>query len=227
MARSSELQRFYGSRQWRELRDMLVVAHNGKCDRCGKDYSTEKYQLIAHHKEHLTDDNLKDPAVALNPDNIEILCAHCHALQHSARGFIKGKKQVFIVYGSPCSGKTTYVRENMEYGDLVVDLDSIYASLSFQDRYAHPQELSPTAFGVRDYLYDQIRIRNGKWNTAWVIAGLPRKDERSRLAARLGASLILVESSPEECHKRLESANDGRDYEWGKFIDDWFKDYQP
>ena len=181
--------------------------------------------LSAHHKEHLTDETLKDPAVAVNPDNIEILCAKCHALQHPVRGFIKKRKEVFIVYGSPLAGKGTYVRENMEPGDLVVDLDAIRSGISLQPLYTPAPPLQKTAFAVRDFLYEQIRIRAGEWQTAWVIAGLPRKNERERLAARLGASLVLVEATAEECHKRLYAADDGRYPEWDKFIDQWFKDY--
>ena len=183
--------------------------------------------LIAHHKEHLTDDNLRDPAVALNPDNIEILCASCHAHQHTERGYIRRRQQVFIVYGSPLAGKSTYVRENMEYGDLVVDMDQIYRAVSYQDLYDHPDSLKLSVFGVRDYLYDQIRMRNGSWGTAWIIAGLPRKDERERLAARLGASCILIEATKEECLERLAKSNAGRGEEWAGFIEAWYRDFMP
>ena len=100
MARTPELQRFYASRRWRGLRDMLVVERHGRCDRCGKDFSDDTSKLVAHHREHLTDETLKDPAVAVDPANIEVLCPHCHALEHRERGFIKPRKQVFIVYGS-------------------------------------------------------------------------------------------------------------------------------
>lgn len=225
MARTPELQRFYASKQWRGLREWLIVERHGVCDHCGKDFSTDTSQLIAHHKEHLTDDNLKDPNVALDPQNIEILCAHCHALEHREKGFIKKRKQVFIVYGSPLSGKTTYVREHMEEGDLIVDLDAIRSALSFCPLYQTPPPINKTSFAVRDFLFDQIRIRAGEWNTAWVISGLPRKADRERLAARLGASLILVEATAEECHKRLFAADDGRYPEWEAYIDQWFKDY--
>ena len=226
MARTPELQRFYASKRWRGLREMLIVERHGRCDRCGKDFSTDTSQLIAHHKKHLTDETLKDPAVAVDPQNIEILCPHCHALEHRDKGFIKKRKQVFIVYGSPLSGKTTYVRESMEEGDLVVDLDAIRSAISFAPLYRTPSLLNKTAFAVRDFLFDQIRIRAGDWTTAWVISGLPRKDERERLAARLGASLILVEATAEECHTRLFVADDGRYPEWGAYIDQWFHDYQ-
>jgi len=227
MAKTPELQRFYASRRWRELREVLIIQRHGRCDRCGKDCSADTSELIAHHKEHLTDETLKDPAVAVNPDNIEILCQKCHALQHPVRGFIKKRKEVFIVYGSPLSGKSTYVRENMEPGDLVVDLDAIRSGISLQPLYTPAPPLQKTAFAVRDFLYEQIRIRSGEWQTAWVIAGLPRKDERERLAARLGASLILVEATKEECHKRLLDCDDARGDEWAGYIDAWFRDYMP
>lgn len=228
MARTPELQRFYASKRWRDLRNMFVIERHGICDRCGKDFSTDTTLLNAHHKEHLTDETLADPAVAVNPDNIEILCSRCHALQHRQRGFIKKRKEVFIVYGSPLSGKTSYVRDNMDAGDLVVDLDAIRAAISFQPLYESPAPLVNTSFAVRDFLYDQIRIRSGGWQTAWIIAGLPRKDDRDRLAARLGASLILMEATKDECYKRLYAADDGRDLtSWEQYIDNWFRDYIP
>lgn len=224
MARSPELQRFYGSKRWRDLREVLILDRLGRCERCGKDYSTDTSYLVAHHKEHLTDENLRDLQVALNPDNIEIVCQKCHAHYHPDRGFMKRHRQVFIIYGPPLSGKTTYVAQNMECGDLVVDLDQIRRAISFQPLYTTPAPLQQLTFAVRDYLYDQIRIRNGDWNTAWVIAGLPRKDERERLAARLGASTILIEATREECHKRLLDS-DERPLVWGEYIDKWFRDY--
>ena len=226
MAHSAELQRFYASKRWRDLRNVLVVERRGVCDRCGKDFSDDTSKLIAHHKEHLTDETLKDPSIAVDPQNIEIVCQKCHAHYHAERGATK-KKQVFIVYGSPFSGKSTYVRQNMETGDLVIDLDTIYCAIGWQPLYQHPESLQKTAFGIRDYLHDQVRMRAGGWSTAWVVAGLPRRDERERLAARLGASLIMVEASQEECIKRCRMAEDGRGIEWEEYILKWFKDYIP
>ena len=227
MARTPELQRFYGTKAWQDLRTVRITEVNGHCERCGADYSTDTSKLIAHHKEHLTPETLSDPAVALNPANVEIVCPKCHAFYHPVKGFVRAEKQVFIVYGPPLGGKSTYVRQNAADGDLVVDLDSIYQAITTAPRYHHTEQVKRAVFGIRDYLYDQIRIRSGDWQTAWVIAGLPRKMERERLAARLGASCVLVECSKEECHKRLYSCDDGRFPEWGRYIDDWFRDYQP
>ena len=37
---------------------------------------------IVHHKTHLTTSNLSDPTIALNWDNLQLLCRDCHASQH-------------------------------------------------------------------------------------------------------------------------------------------------
>ena len=36
-----------------------------------------------HHKEELTDENLTDWNIALNPNNLETLCDECHAAEHN------------------------------------------------------------------------------------------------------------------------------------------------
>ena len=226
MAKTPELQRFYGTKAWQDLRMVRIIQENGHCQRCGRDFSDDFSQLIAHHKEHLTSSTLSKPEIALNPDNVEILCRNCHAHYHDDRGYIRPPRQVFIVYGAPFSGKSTYVRQNAEIGDLIVDLDSIYEAITPAPRYHHTEQVKRIAFGIRDYLYDQIRTRNGGWDTAWIIGGVPRKMERERLAARLGASLVLVECDKDECYKRLYRCEDGRGLEWGDFIDDWFLNYQ-
>ena len=227
MAHSPELQRFYASRPWRDLRARLIAERLGTCERCGKSFA-DTSQLICHHKIHLTDETLTDPAVALDPANIEVLCPSCHAFYHTERGYIHSSRQVFIVYGPPLSGKSTYVRQNMQRGDLVVDYDQLYRAVSLCPLYDRPDELRRVTFALRDCLLDQVRTRNGTWSTAWIIAGLPRKLERERLAARLGASLIYIEATESECLARLESVTDLRaSLPWADYTRAWFRDYTP
>ena len=37
---------------------------------------------IVHHKIHLTPDNINNPAVSLNWDNLELVCRSCHMKLH-------------------------------------------------------------------------------------------------------------------------------------------------
>ena len=109
---------FYTGKAFRSLSFVLKVERGGKCERCGF-IATSKEEwalLIAHHKVELNELNVDDPNISLNPELIEIICLHCHNKEHRRFG---NAKRVFIVYGSPLSGKTTMVRDLMQYGDMV------------------------------------------------------------------------------------------------------------
>ena len=67
---------FYLSKQWRETRAYVFERDFGLCVRCGDPGE------IVHHKIYLTPENIDNPAISLNPDNLETLCRTCHALEH-------------------------------------------------------------------------------------------------------------------------------------------------
>ncbi len=222
MAESAALYRFYASKAWNDLRKMRIIETNGRCERCGKDFSDDTSKLVGHHKVHLTDETLADPSVALNPDNIEVLCMGCHNVEHE-RAFGSKRRQVFLVYGPPLSGKTTYVLQHAGADDLIVDLDRIAGAIGNSPLYERGGGIKQAVFLVRDVLYDHVRTRGGSWPTAWVVGGFPRKDDRMRLASRLGASIIRIEATEGECLARLYE-NDSRPLVWADYIRDWFRD---
>ena len=73
--------RFYRSKAWKKCRDGYYNTKNGMCERCGG-LGTQ-----VHHRIYLTDENLKDPTVALNWENLELLCDKCHAEEHHGGGY--------------------------------------------------------------------------------------------------------------------------------------------
>lgn len=217
-----KIHQFYTSKPWRDLAYNLKIAAGGKCNRCDFQVINQedfKY-LIGHHKVELDEVNIDDPSIALNPELIEIICHSCHNKEHRRFG---NKKNVYIVYGSPLSGKSTMVRELMQYGDLVLDLDEIWKAVSFQDEYVKPNNLRFNVFKVRDDILDQVKTRYGNWYDCYIIGGYPDKYERQRLADTLGAELIYCESTKEECTER--AMEDNRPEQWIKYIEDWFDRY--
>jgi len=214
-----KLHQFYCSKPWRDLSYSLKIKANGKCNRCGEtllDFS----KLIGHHKKELTEDNVDNPEIALNPELIEIICHLCHNKEHRRFG---NKQNVYIVYGSPLSGKNTLVRELMQYGDIVLDMDALWQALTLQEAYIKPKNVRFNVFAVRDNILDQIKTRYGQWYDAYIIQSLPEKYERERLSKELGAELIYCEATREECLKRrIESK---RPEVWDKYINEWFEKY--
>jgi 5-methylcytosine-specific restriction endonuclease McrA len=71
---------FYHSRPWRRLSRAFLLSRNYICERCGRPAE------IAHHKKHLTAANVHDPAISLDPQNLEALCMECHNAEHFGTG---------------------------------------------------------------------------------------------------------------------------------------------
>lgn len=220
---------FYRSPEWEKFRKM-VIAERMHDDGLTYDEVTgnpivRAYDIILHHKTELTEENVLDYNISLNPENIMIVSHKTHNYLHNKLGY--AHRQVYLVYGAPLSGKTTWVRENMIIGDLVIDLDSIWECISGQPRYVKPARLKSIVFKQRDELLNGVRYRLGKWNNCYVIGGYPMQAERERLAKELGAREIFIECSKETCLKRLAEVNDSRDkQEWSGYIEEWFERYK-
>lgn len=217
-----KIHQFYCRKPWRDLSYNLKIERGGKCSRC--DFiavSKEDFKyLIAHHKIELTEDNVDDPNVALNPDLIEIICHDCHNKEHRRFG---NKKNVYIIYGSPLSGKNTLVKELMKYGDIVLDIDAIWKAITLEEKYIKPNNVRFNVFKLRDELLDQIKTRYGNWYNAFVIGGYPDRYERERVAKQLGAEMIYCEATKEECLER--AVKEGSPNKWIDYIEDWFEKY--
>jgi hypothetical protein len=72
---------FYCSKAWKETRKAYAKSKGGLCERCLKK-GLYVPGVIVHHKVYLTPDNINDPAVSLNWNNLELVCRDCHAQEH-------------------------------------------------------------------------------------------------------------------------------------------------
>lgn len=215
------LDNFYKSKEWENLLQLLKmerVDSNGNliCEYCGQPI-VKKYDCIGHHKIELTEANVNDVDVSLNPDNIILIHFKCHNKIHQR--FDGFKQQVYLVYGSPCSGKTTWVNSVANEDDLILDIDKIWEAICLSDKYHKPNRLKANAFGIRDTLLDQIKTRTGMWRNAYVIGTYPLRTDRDRLCDLLKAKPIYIEATKEECIGRATNE------EWKEFIENWFEDF--
>lgn len=225
MAKHAIIKQFYASKEWIMFRFNLINERGNRCQRCGEVISRSK-DIIGHHLIELTPENVQDHMVSLNPEEVEIVCFDCHNKEHKRFGY-QGSKEVYLVYGPPMSGKTTFVRQQVERGDIVIDMDSLYEAVTMLPSYDKPDNLFNNVIGIHNLLLDNIRTRYGKWHNAWVIGGYADKYKRDRLADDLGAELIYCDVSRDECLSRLEEDVDRRyrKDEWQKYIDKWFDTY--
>lgn len=215
--------RFYASRPWRELRRAIIAERGPTCERCGKVILCES-EIIGHHKIRLTPDNVSDAGVALNPDNVSIICAECHDIEHKRFKGSTAHKDVYLIYGAPCSGKTTLVEQMRERGDLVIDMDLIYMAVSGCAKYDKPNALKNNAFAVRDLLLDNVKTRFGFWQRAFIVGGYPHRAQREDLERRLGAEVIYCDATIDECLARADERGVFAE-DWRRYIRRWFDDH--
>lgn len=67
---------FYNSKAWKVTRLTVLEREHFLCERCGEPASQ------VHHKIWLRPDNINDPNITLNLENLEALCETCHQHEH-------------------------------------------------------------------------------------------------------------------------------------------------
>lgn len=222
----STLSDFYRSKEWADFRK-VIIAERTAADGFVYDEVTGKpivkaYDIILHHKTELTLENVNDCNITLNPENIQVVSFRTHNEIHNRFG--TWTRHIYLVYGCPLSGKSTYVKERAGIHDLIIDIDKIYACISNNPQYIKSGRIADNVFAVRDCLFEQIKTRRGKWINAFIIGGYPYKGERERICTELGAEEVYIECDKETALSRLSICDDGRDIkEWGKYIETWFE----
>lgn len=126
---------------------------------------------------------------------------------------------VYLVYGSPCSGKSTYIKEHFKHGDIVCELDKLYAALCFNEEHKeelYAQEVAKELYG---HLLDLIRDRKGHWHNAYVVSLANTPDKLKAAMERVNADeAIYIDTPYEVCIERSK----GRPFYFEFLIQEWF-----
>lgn len=127
---------------------------------------------------------------------------------------------VYLIYGSPCSGKSYYVNQHMTEDDLVCDVDLIYSAISGRDPHDADLYIHEIALTLYNNLLDMIRDRAQPFKDAYVmsIANTPEKVKADMERVNADSS-IFIDTPFETC---LERAKDREEYfKW--LIEEWFE----
>lgn len=126
---------------------------------------------------------------------------------------------VYLIYGPPCSGKSTYINERMERGDLVCDVDLIYQAISGQDPHDADLHVHETALQLKENLLDIIRDRDGGWHDAYVVSIANTHEKLAEAMERIKADeCVLIKTPYEVCMERAKERP--LYFQW--LIQEWF-----
>lgn len=233
---------FYRSDDWEACKAQVLQSRirlDGTvyCEHCGqpiiKGFNPQENNnagaIVFHHKTYLNNYNVNDASVAINPENIAILHWRCHNEVHERFQGGQPEKKVYLVTGSPLSGKTTFARERLQANDLILDIDDIWQTISGQPRYVKPNSLKTLVFAVRDELKGLIGRGAGTWRNAYIIESMPSKMDRQREVDRYKAhnvEVVTMQATKEECLQRLHDHPNGRDVKaYEQYIEQYFARY--
>jgi len=80
--RDPEAKKFYGSAQWKRIREQVLKAHNYMCKPCLIDKGQIVRATTVHHDVHVRDDK----SLMRDTSNLTPLCTACHAKMHREKG---------------------------------------------------------------------------------------------------------------------------------------------
>ena len=131
--------------------------------------------------------------------------------------------KAIVVYGCPCSGKSTYVRENAAANDIIYDFDSLLRAVTTITTHI-PDECATRwpVFKLRRALVNASKDESGI-GTFWMMCRWPSDAVLSDLVG-VETEFHLIDATKSECLQRLQDDDMRPDKEaWSKIIEAWFE----
>lgn len=169
------LSNFYTSKSWQDFRKLYLaekIKEDGELidEETGKPI-LEKGKATLHHIIPLTEDNVNDVNISLNPKNIKLVSSETHSLIHQK--FTNNLKKIYI----------TKEEKNLNIKfDLVVSFEKLKLALG------NSENIKFNIWKVYYNLIDQLFTCYGQWTTALVVC--IDDLEYKRLKKRLGAEEV-------------------------------------
>lgn len=128
---------------------------------------------------------------------------------------------VYLIHGSPCSGKTTYINEHIKDNDIVCDVDLIYQAIGNHDAHDADLYVHEVALMLKNNLLDIIRDRKGGWGNAYVVSLANTKEKLQTEKERIKADeCIFIDTPYGVCMERAKE----RPFYFRLIIQEWFEE---
>lgn len=124
---------------------------------------------------------------------------------------------IHVISGPPCAGKSTYLREHAQDGDLRVDYDVIATALGSMNSHAAEGLIKQASFDAREGAI-KAALNDPKFES-WIIHTSP-SEEHVKLYEEAGAEFIELDPGYEICMER--ASQDERPQQTIDVIERWY-----
>ena len=131
--------------------------------------------------------------------------------------------EAVLVYGPPCGGKSSYAKNNMRAGELVIEFDRLHRAITGGKPHEHNEAAVSLTLAARDAVVRRLR-RSSFRGVVWIVAGAPRRSDWDYWRKMLDAEPLLIDAEYETC---LERARNERPAAWVEFVEQWFERFEP
>lgn len=218
---------FYKSDKWLKLRKSILLRDKYQCQNCkAKGKLTQ-----AVHVHHIFPREQYD-AYQWESWNLTSLCMQCHNEMHNrftnklskkgeqlmrvlaaSKGIdIKGGRQTILVVGLRGTGKSTYVKNNLDVDSIAYDLDAIASA--FRLKMPHEEHFMPARKMANDFLQGFLIKAHDYCDKVYVIRTAPTIKEFEQIAPDKVVFCMKekVHRSMDNRHEAMQRINAIKDY---------------
>lgn len=128
--------------------------------------------------------------------------------------------QVYLIYGAPLSGKSTYVKQRLKHNDVVFDYDDIMRTITGLPYQTNNKRVQPIVLGLRSLIIEHIKT-NPTIDNVYIITTFIGKSLEQSLNG-LNLNKIRMDTTYMECIERLQESNRADKEDVRFTIVDWF-----
>ena len=126
-----------------------------------------------------------------------------------------------VITGPPCSGKSTYIDQRAQFGDLVIDLDRIALALTTNDtpHHGYHHGIRWVAIAARRAALDAAIKQHHRGARVWAIDTDP-SPKRREFYRRAGGTVVNLDPGMEVVLARARGQRPGHVID---YIHDWYE----
>ncbi len=132
---------------------------------------------------------------------------------------------LYLIWGPPGSGKTTYAKSKMVDGDIIIDFDLIAEALTGMEVHCIEFSLITRVFDAFNYLVDTEAHFPNVRNT-FIVKPCPTQEDRQRFED-MGAELVFMDTPQMDCVSRCVHRGEKFEKEdfdrWTSVVKKWFE----
>lgn len=122
-----------------------------------------------------------------------------------------------VISGPPCSGKSTYLRNHTQPGDIVIDFDTLAQALGSGTPHDHNDHVRQVTRAARSAAITAAIREHHNGATVWIVDGRPPQ-RRIHTYQEAGATFVTLNADTDELHRRATAE---RPDLWHQLIDQW------